>query len=855
MRLSSRITCPDGSSQWAAGLGRLAALALGLLLLIGGPCAAQGQPFQEREGYQLWPTQVVVNGPAQWRAWESADGLRVVEADGLVRPRLLRRDINAALNAADFTNIAGKDTTFGGISAVGVRADTLDAPFVMDGDPTTWWEPDAELPEDAWVELDLGRTVIARRIRLVFAPEGMGDPFLKFRVLVSDGSKSFSGRRRFLRVGQVATPNKSQRSFTFDIEPFRPVPEGIVGEPVQYVRIDMLATAGPRAAEISQEQHFRLGPDDRGAVDHFRRTTTGREIRVVEETYRLLPEAERGPVRYYRREHPRLAEVEVEAVGDNIVTLTQRPLLRESSFFEDLARRFVTDGLQQTGFTIRVYDPFRDRQQIEVDLGGKFWLDRLRLISSDHPMTSYQLRVSDGSLEATGEKAWHAFEERVNAEQFLQVEERFPARPVRFIELRRLDLLGDIGLSGLLNEIQAYGEGYVADATLTSPLIKLPGRRMVTHVQWEGTAPPGTEVVMRTRSGDELIQIPHYYNRTGREVSEALYERLIERDKGPVYIEEIPGPDWSTWSEPYAPTSPFLSPSPRRMMMIRVGLRSLDPLRHAAIRTLVLKLGPPLVDRAVAEVTPYRDVPPGQERDFHLYLAPLPEPGDPGFERLRVRSASSAPLTLIGLRQGQDADLRFGAATQLWPGLAQVRELPEGGVEVILPEGPHPVDEILEFSLRTSVFVPSTEFTVELVRGDQVQMADAGDANSLIPSSSLVVMSDLGGVPLLAPLRVEPPVFTPNNDGVNDQTSIQIAVYHVEGQRRLRVGIHDLSGRLRRDLSIEPQVPSGTHRIAWDGRDGAEELLPPGTYIVRVHLPTDSGASHTTAVRLVHLAY
>ena len=831
----------------------LLASALAPLLLTGGGLEAQGPPFEEREGYQLWATQVIVDGPAQWLAWESADGLRVVEDDGLVRPRYLRREVNAALNATEFINIAGKDTIPGGISDVGALADTLDAPFIMDGYPNTWWEPDAELPEDAWVEMDLGRTVIARQIRLVFAPEGSGDPFLKFRVLVSDGTKSFRGDLQFVRVGQVAIPNKSQRSFSFDIESFRPVPEGVVGVPLQYVRVDMLDTDGPRAAEVGQERYFRLGPDDQGAVDHYRLTTTGREIRVVEGTYDLLPEAERGPVRHYRRERPRLAEVEIDVLGDNIVTLTQRPLLEDTSFFDELARRFVTDGLLSTAFTIRVYDPFRDREQVVVDLGGKFWLERLRLISTDHPMTSFQMRISDGSLEPTGQYAWYAFEERVNAEQFLQVEERFPARPVRFIELRRLDLLGDSRLSGRLNEIQAYGEGYVADATLTSPLIKLPARRMVTQLSWDGEAPAGTEVVLRTRSGDELIQIPHYFNRTGREVSEALYERLIEKDKGPIHVEEIPGPDWSTWSEPYSPTGPFLSPSPRRMMMMRVALRSLDPLRHAAIRRVAVQLSPPLVDRAVAEVTPFRDVPPGQEREFLLYLAPQPTTGDPGFDRLRVSSSSSAPLTFLGLRLGQAADLRFGTAAQLWPGPAQARELPEGVVEIELPEDVQTTKGILEFSLRTAVFLPATDFAVDLVRGDRVQTADAGDASSFVHSSSLVVMSDLSGVPLLAPLRVEPPVLTPNGDGVNDGTMVQISVYHVEGQRRVRVGVHDLAGRRRRDLSIEPQSPSGTHRIPWDGRDDAGQLLPPGAYVVRVQLPADAGASE--AVRLVSLVY
>ena len=838
---------------WEWRLGR--AVHLLLALLMAGPTALSAQPPQEHEGYQLRPTQVVVETPAHWRSWEAAEGVRVVEANGLVRPRLLRRDINAALNAWGFINISGKDTTSGGISQVGVLADTLDAPFIMDGDLTTWWEPNPEFLELAWVVMDLGRLVVARRIHLKFAAEGMGDPFLKFRVLVSDGYSDFgqNRRREFVRVGQVATPNKDRREFTFDIEPFRPVPGGVVGEPVQYIRIDMLGTDGPRAAEVSREVYYRLGPDDRGAVDFFRQTVAGREIPVIEEAYQLLPEAERGPVRYYRREHPRLAEVEVEALGDNIVTLTQRPLFAVGDFFDDLARRFITDGLM-TPYSLRVYDPFRDREQIVVDLGGKFWLERLRLISTHNPMTSYQLRTSDGSLEPNGEKAWYSFEERVNAERFLQVEERFPTRPVRFIELRRLDLLGDGGTGGVLSEIQAYGEGYVAEATMTSPLVKLGRRLVVTGLEWEGSAPVGTQVLVRTRSGDGITPVVHYFNRADREVNQAMYERLKEENRGPIRIDEFPGPDWSTWSEPYPAAGPFLSPSPRLMAMAQVTLQSSEPLRCASIRRLILHLAPPLVTEVVAEIAPTRNIAPGRDREFQLYIQPLLETRDPGFDRLRIHSSSSAPLHLLSARAGTDIDLRFGTAQQLWPGPAQVEPLANGGIELVLPEG-HDLGKLLVLTLRASVYLPSTAFEVDVVLADRAQMVDAGDASSLVPSSSLVVVADLGGVPLLAPLRVEPPVFTPNSDGVNDDTGVRLTVYHVEGHHRLDIGVYDLSGRRVRDLSFESEHPSGEHRIVWNGRDGAGQLLPPGTYLVRVHLPTDAGASHTTAVRPVSLVY
>ena len=44
--------------------------------------------------------------------------------------------------------------------------------------------------------MDLGRVVFINKIALKFVEEGMGDPFLLFDVLVSDGQKPVTGNRR-----------------------------------------------------------------------------------------------------------------------------------------------------------------------------------------------------------------------------------------------------------------------------------------------------------------------------------------------------------------------------------------------------------------------------------------------------------------------------------------------------------------------------------------------------------------------------------------------------------------------------------------------------------------------------------
>ena len=57
---------------------------------------------------------------------------------------------------------------------------------ILDGDPTTFWEPDPNDPiEQWWIEVDLGRAVPIERLKLKFVDEELGDPFLQFILLLS----------------------------------------------------------------------------------------------------------------------------------------------------------------------------------------------------------------------------------------------------------------------------------------------------------------------------------------------------------------------------------------------------------------------------------------------------------------------------------------------------------------------------------------------------------------------------------------------------------------------------------------------------------------------------------------------
>jgi len=812
-----------------------------------------------QEGYRLLPDQVLVNTADHWQAWEAPIGVRIVRSDGTVEPRFLRRDINAALNAGQFRYVSEGDTLTGGIRAAGSNLEN--APLAIDGDMGTYWEPELDRPvDDWWIDIDLGRAVIAQRIVLRFAEEGAGDPFLKFRVLISDGRVTFTRERKreFFRVGLVNHPNKTQREFVFEVEPQRRVPEGLAGAIAHIVRIQALDSDGPRGAEVGREAYRDLPPEEKGTIDYFRRTAAGRQIRVEQDVYSVLPPEEQGSVRYYRRERPRLAEVEVISLGDNAVRLTRPPLESRATNSEFRRLRPYTDGLFSTFGHILEYDPLRDENQLVIDLGAKYWLERIRLLSPAEPPPAYQIRVSDGALNPDGELVWRLFDERLNREGYLQVEESFPGREIRYIDLRRLELAAGSREKGQLSEVQAYGEGYVSEVVMVSPLIRLRRSRLFTALAWEGETPRNTRIEMRTRSGDQLLRVPHYYTSSGREISKAAWDRRDEDQRLPVVIEELPGPDWSSWSEVYLESGEsFKSPSPRRFALFEVRLRSSEPLRAARIRTLHLHFAPPLTDQAFAELWPVRGVEPGQEEEFILYVRPQFGAGNPGFDRMRLRSSSAEPLELVSVRSGTENLLRRGAGLTLWPGRLRVERGGEGALDLVFA-APVSRGTLYAIRFRTRVFLGNTQFSAHLLHGTfpgRVQQISAGDATGLVPSQSLVAVADLENARLLDDVAVVPPVFTPNGDGVNDEGTIAATVFAIEGTKHLRVEIYDLSGRRVRDLSVERLHPSGQHRISWDGRDQEGRLVPPGIYAVRLGFAADARLEGTKAVRLVHVVY
>ena len=92
---------------------------------------------------------------------------------------------------------------------------------------------------------------------------------------------------------------------------------------------------------------------------------------------------------------------------------------------------------------------------------------------------------------------------------------------------------------------------------------------------------------------------------------------------------------------------------------------------------------------------------------------------------------------------------------------------------------------------------------------------------------------------VLEQVRANPPLFSPNGDGINDATVIELVLARVDTARPVSMRILDLSGRTVARLR-PPALSAGIYlRLSgrerespgyWDGRNERGNLVPPGLY-------------------------
>ena len=860
-------------------------------------------------GYRLTADQLVIDRAAHWRAWEFPVGTLTIDASGTVTPFALRRNTDATKDIVHFLRLhppedlaREKETEEIALAdAIEAGSNAPDVLHVLDGDLATYWEPEpvadaAELGSQWWFTIDLGRLVIAKRIVLKFVEEGLGDPFLQYDVLISDGEvpeKFISSEEpEFDVVWRTLKPNKTERLLEISLgegaeaeeqelsaQPINAPPTSAISVPQQEfagtgVRLVQVVVRGSdfdRGFEVSQEEYEALRAAEQGAIVYYKLQRDGRLTEVGEADYAQLSANQQGGVFYYRWERPRLAELEVWHEGDDAMIAA---LARGGDVFasQGLPVGRTIDGNVQT--YVDLIFSF-DRQTIpgpeghlSFDLGSTYWIDTFRIayggqaIRDRFSFPSYRLDASDGALNADGSLKWTTVASRQQSSTRKEYEGHdFALIKMRFFRMVWEQIIVPVGgHRGFPASVQLYGQGFQPEVWLESSLVRLGGRRNLLSIEWDADEPPSTSVLIQTRTGNELSEVLHYFKKDGTEISEKEYNNptLLDIFKGPIVAEEVEGDDWSGWSQAYEdPTgSAITSPSPREFLKVRATMLSEDPDIRAALRSIRLNFTSPVAQGLTGEIAPFRVDSLGVERPFSLYVRPQFDRRDPGFDQLLLVAPADMALGFAGLYAGPAGDEREVEGVEVIPTDADSLRLSFAEIR------PNTDIEVVRLDFRTALFGMGAVLRASLqhsAEGEGTwQRVDPGDALDEVAGNTTTLVGDPTRGELLLDVEVRPPVFTPNGDGVNDRAVFAFKVVRLDDDGPLEVAIYDLSGRLLRQLAEQRSTSTGQYEIAWDGTDEQGMRVPPGVYCALLRVAVDAGglsAERTKVLRTVAVAY
>lgn len=859
---------------------------------------------QQQPGYSIDGGRVVIGTREQWTQWQAVSKTVEVTDEG-VRPVFVRKHstieldgervvvpgINAVLDASQFG---------GGIRNAG--SGPASAANLMDGEMDSFWEPDTSTPiQDWWVQVDLGRAVSATKIVLRFVDEELGDPFLQFRVLTSQGEQTI-GPLVFRSVYATDRPIKDQRIFEIDLtrqspSKFPEVRGDFTGDVIRYVGVAITDSDYGKARRVSEEEYGNLEPDRRGDVEYYRQEASGR-LRLLEsrEDWEGLDGEKRGPVVHYGRELPRLAEVEVWSIGDNIgVGVLQRGGSVRSAENNGTEAVVVDGDIHSTerapfwpaqgGYNpdkLLPSEPLDVERQLIIDLAGSFFLDNIRVIqaTSTPPgaFRAYRVQLSDGSTNAAGGLAWKTVGSLDDIPgNVIYHDFKFPLSRVEYFSFTYRLFVG-AGRHGL-SEVQFFGEGYMPRVKIASVFSGSPafidlGRdaQNLASIEWDADLPPGTDIVLQTKTGDTVRNITHYYKKNGQEFGgteaeamkayEANRKAFGESSVGPIVTEAVPGSDWSGWSQRYFLSGDRISsPSPRRFSAIQATFLTDDPLACATLRSVALNFVTPVAKAVVAEVLPPKLEDIGATQNLSYFVRSTFESGNRGFDEILLEAPEGVEMQLRQVK----VDIT-GRAEQILTASSE-------GFEVIPTLGdslwihlPTPIkttsgSALIEIQFETAIYGSITSFDGSVRHSsfeDSWQRADAGDANGITDSEKTVILA-LEGKEVLGGIDIAPQTFTPNGDGINDQATVTFSLMRVGTSVGkavpLDVRVYDIGGRLV-SLLRDETILAGRHSVVWTGTDRSGAMVPPGIYIVRVGIDLDSPSGRLTVFeRIVHVVY
>lgn len=751
-----------------------------------------------------------INSRTQWQKWDLPGESVLLGNDGSVRLRRYKRNINAAANASEFEHLTKDDgLVFGGVRRVGSGRAT--AARVIDNDVQSWWQPNSRDDlEDLWLEVDLGRTVLADRIRLVF-PDTLGvRPFRNFSLFTAEGARTSLKNDvfQFTRLGSTIEPN-TETVIDYDLRIIDPA--GATG--TYLVTDDTLS--------FNVVQYIRF---------------------VVDEV-----QADAG-----------LAEIEVWTPGENIAlgTLNRGGNIVSGTDTEGVAS--VMDGDMNEWWSVTAErDAAADwvfgGSWYEWDLGATFWLDRHVALSfrqgfgtsggGNNRQHGFIMFTSDGE-ELTGFSG-ERVESNFDYQLLTEVDNiraappryiydfQFPMRPVRYVFYHVVNKFHANGSPHnhfiRLWEHLWYGRGYPAAVEITSDYIDLGSTKSITSIDWELEGTPQTSIELRSRTGDTFIIESKYYNKAGVEIPKALWNKLPKSQKQPIVEIQRPGTDWSGWSRTYLRSGqPFLSPSPRKYVQLQVKLKSDTPDTAATLRSITVNFDNPLLRGGVTGRVLPREAALDSLQRFSYVFKPGRGTGT-GFDEVLIR----VPRAIEQLK------LHIGETETEPVAIAMLGDSLSVTMPTLVRRDSVTVSfktRLLEAATRFDSWVRNTN--TGILQG--VREDETGVISVYVPTAAE------GSI--IHNFELSPTVVTPNGDGFNDHLEVRFILLKVETQPE--VEIFSLNGQR---VGVFREVDDGDNVHIWNGRNQMGNLVPPGAYICRLRVPADAGDE--VMHRIITVAY
>ena len=549
------------------------------------------------------------------------------------------------------------------------------------------------------------------------------------------------------------------------------------------------------------------------------------------------------------------------------------------------------DGLSSTENIFKTAGVDQDGRTFFLDLGSRVPADSLVFYPrqegtyangkpfADDFVRKHRISVSDGLTYVNEQPLFTLLRDiPVNPNSIFAM--KFPQQFIRFVQLR-------VGSRNPFEiaEVELYGNGFVPRATYRSNIIDLGDISNYGTISWAQRALElvgeelvelddlgATSVSIRMKTGQDDSPLVHFKKVIDDEtravsqvvVTEAEYNSLPSGEKGDI---EEDADNWSPWSLPLDSGQLIPLPSPRPFFQLQIIMESASVTQTVRIDSLVIEHSLPPAAAVVGEISlegepnPLADIGvidkddavvlasiDGGEEVLFAYdvRATISDASQNGFDALRIDTPT--PARFIGLQMGEP--------------LADVApdEIRENGdnLEVIFTSNRVSFDNNVPlrvlFEGSTVVFGTIFTGTVWDTQSEILgQPVLEGDANFNVSTNSLrVALSQKSVGEIVRGVEFNPPIFTPNGDGINDGIDIKYTVIQISEPKPIKVAVYDLGGNLVRVLADREQT-GGIYTEVWDGKNDGGAAVPPGTYMVL--LEVESGIGKFKRVGVIGVAY